>query len=143
MEDQKWKKCGPCGKEIHFNSTYIACGTPSCQKSAFCSLDCWNAHVPVMNHKDAWAEERTAPSSDHESSATAQTVKGPQETLVVASKLKHYIKETSGLNTSASVLPRLSDIIRRHCDKAAKNAKTEGRKTVLSWYFEDLLRNKC
>jgi len=27
----------------------------------FCSVSCWQAHVPVLRHRDAWAEERRAP----------------------------------------------------------------------------------
>ena len=52
------------------------------------------------------------------------------ETLVVASKLKSYIRDKSGMNTSASVLTALSDRIRGLCDEAIERAKSDGRKTV-------------
>ncbi|MFK7871819.1 MAG: hypothetical protein AB8C84_01430 [Oligoflexales bacterium] len=128
-----WKKCGPCGKEITHQTAYFACGTSSCQKSAFCSLSCWNAHIPLMKHKDAWAEERISPGLNDTRDQNTQ-IKST-DVLVVASKLKAYIKESSGLNTSASALTRLSDIIRLQSDKAMKNAKNEGRKTVLDRDF--------
>ncbi len=53
------------------------------------------------------------------------------EVLVVASKLKNYIREKSdGMNTSANVLTALSDKIRELCDRAIENARADGRKTV-------------
>ena len=52
------------------------------------------------------------------------------ETLVVASKLKNYVREKSGMNTSASVLAVVSDKIRQMCDQAIENARNDGRKTV-------------
>ncbi len=53
------------------------------------------------------------------------------EILVVASKLKKYIKDKHGLNTSASAMPVLSDALRKICDQAAESAKGEKRKTLL------------
>ena len=53
-----------------------------------------------------------------------------EDVLVVASKLKGYIREKSGMNTSASVLNALSDRIRELCDQAIENARNDGRKTV-------------
>lgn len=29
----------------------------------FCSVECWDAHVPTMRHRDAWAIEKRAPSA--------------------------------------------------------------------------------
>lgn len=53
------------------------------------------------------------------------------QVLVVASKVKAYIKEKSGFNTSATVMEALSKVIERECDKAIENAKNDKRKTVM------------
>ncbi len=53
-----------------------------------------------------------------------------KEVLVVASKIKNYIRSKSDMNTSASVFDVLSDRIREMCDKAIENALRDGRKTV-------------
>ena len=53
------------------------------------------------------------------------------EVLVVASKVKAYIKEQSGFNTSGSVIEALSKIVERECKKAIENAKNDKRKTVM------------
>lgn len=53
-----------------------------------------------------------------------------KETLVVASKVKAYIKNTSGMNCSAGVIDTLSDRVRQLRDQAIESAKTGRRKTV-------------
>jgi histone H3/H4 len=57
------------------------------------------------------------------------------EVLVVASKLKNYIRAKSGMNTSSAVMSVLSDRIRQLCDQAIESAKSEGRKTVMDRDF--------
>ncbi|MCD6396375.1 MAG: hypothetical protein J7L71_02430 [Spirochaetaceae bacterium] len=54
-----------------------------------------------------------------------------KETLVVASKVKNYIKTVGGLNCSAKVIDSLSDKVREVCDAAIESAKSSKRKTVL------------
>jgi histone H3/H4 len=60
---------------------------------------------------------------------------GKSETLVVASKLKNYIREKSGMNTSAAVIDVLSNKLRALCDEAVERAKQDGRKTVMDRDF--------
>jgi len=55
----------------------------------------------------------------------------PEDVLVVASKLKAYIRARSGMNTSDGVLPALSRILRDLCDEAIERAHADGRKTVM------------
>jgi hypothetical protein len=117
----------------------------------FCSVSCWEVHLPSANHRDAWAVEQIAPLSPREEATPAagearqpgqrRTVKtgssakatseAPAEVLIVASRLKEYIRSRSGFNTSDRVLSPLSDIVRRVCDEAIKNARLDGRTTVL------------
>lgn len=52
------------------------------------------------------------------------------EVLVVASKLKNYIRSKAEMNTSASVMAVISDRIRELCDQAIENARNDKRKTV-------------
>ena len=30
---------------------------------AFCSVNCWDAHAPIMRHRDSWAEESRLPTA--------------------------------------------------------------------------------
>lgn len=57
------------------------------------------------------------------------------EVLVVASKLKNYIRNKSGMNTSAAVMEALTKRVRELCDQAIENAKRDGRKTVMDRDF--------
>jgi histone H3/H4 len=57
------------------------------------------------------------------------------EVLVVASKIKAYIKDKGDMKTSANVLEVLSDRLRSMCDKAIESARSDGRKTVLDRDF--------
>jgi hypothetical protein len=51
--------------------------------------------------------------------------------LVVVSKVKKYIRDRGGMNTSEAVAEALGAHVRRVCDDAIRNAVRDGRKTVL------------
>ena len=53
------------------------------------------------------------------------------EVLVVASKVKKYIKEKGGCNTSSDTIEQLSKAVGKLCMKGAESAKSNGRKTVM------------
>lgn len=53
------------------------------------------------------------------------------DVLVVASKVKSFIKEKSGMNTSGAVPEELSKRVAILLEKAVENAKQDGRKTVM------------
>jgi histone H3/H4 len=53
------------------------------------------------------------------------------EILVVTSKVKAYIKNQGGLNTSAASIEALSAKLQSLIDQAVENAKNDKRKTVL------------
>ena len=61
---------------------------------------------------------------------------GDDKVLVVVSKLKSYVREKSGMNTSGNVAPRLSEKVRELCDQAIEVAKADGRKTVMDRDFQ-------
>ncbi len=57
------------------------------------------------------------------------------EVLVVASKVKKYIKDKGQMNTSAAVMEFLTKIVMRECDKAMEAARNDKRKTVMDRDF--------
>ncbi len=59
----------------------------------------------------------------------------PRDVLVVASKLKVYVRATSGMNTSDDVMEALSIRLRNLCDDAVERARADGRKTVMARDF--------
>jgi hypothetical protein len=153
--ESQWRRCSACKKPIALGSMYWTCNVSTCNRKrtglVFCTVSCWEVHLPGANHREAWAVEQTAPLSPGEEtrSASGEERKGGQgrsvrtgssaeatpevssEVLIVASRLKEYIRARSGFNTSDRLLSPLSDIVRRVCDEAIKNATREGRRTVL------------
>ena len=156
-----WKRCSTCKKALPFEAVYWECNVSTCNRPrtalAFCSVPCWDAHVPTMRHRDAWAEERRAPRREEwerqqreeatrseragaRASAAASPTSpaggpAPREVLVIASRLKAYVRARSGMNTSDAVLDVLSDKLRVLCDEAVRRARLAGRQTVLDRDF--------
>lgn len=150
-----WKPCSSCKKEIGFNTKYYECSVSTCTGHrtgyVFCSVQCWERHVPGAKHRDAAAVEKKSPSqaeydkslevaapangqrriialSTLSSSATVK--KDENEILVVVSKVKAYIKSQADMNVSDEIMDILSHRIRYFCDQAIKHAQADGRKTI-------------
>ena len=166
-----WRKCSSCKKPIPFGGRFFRCSVSTCNAKrtsyVFCSMPCWSAHVPTLNHRNPWAEDDHAPSreqalsqqqlaaarperdarrrvvAEHSSAApgTHPNLNSgqqiPHDVLVVVSKAKAYILARSGCKTSGSVNDALSDIIRSHCDRAISRAMAEGRGTIMGRDFEE------
>lgn len=159
-----WRNCTICKSPIQLGAKYYLCSVSSCHKkrspTQFCSVKCWDVHRSYMNHQNSGADEYTAPKfiepekeiqTNKEASVKRKIIQQPlsqtqtpsvkstnnKEILIVASKLKAFIKEESGLNTSAEVMDRLSDIVRKEALKAIENAKRAERKTVMSRDFQN------
>ena len=151
MDRSFWKHCSTCKKEIPFRGRYHACNVSTCNRGhtalAFCSVECWDSHVPLLRHRDAWSLEKTAPSREEwareqaEEALAQRAPRGraararrgvagaapprgaaelPHDVLVVASKLKAYVRARSGMNTSDGVIDVLSDKLRELCDRAPR-----------------------
>ncbi len=63
-----WRRCNSCKKPISYGALYWVCNVSTCNRKrtglVFCTVSCWDAHVPLMNHRESWAEERRAPSKE-------------------------------------------------------------------------------
>ena len=155
-----WRVCSACKKPILWNESYWVCSVSSCNRArspyVFCRIECWDSHVPVMNHRDAWAEERVAPSRPRPAATptaplvprplgaptatveTASRTAAPAvdlDVLIVVSKLKKYVRDKHGLSTSDQVIDVLSDRVRELCDDAAEKSRHAGRKTLMDRDF--------
>jgi histone H3/H4 len=153
--NETWKNCGSCKKPIRYAQKHWVCSVSTCQSArfspVFCTVGCWDAHVPMMNHRSsAWAEEAFAPKEAPISTrlpsgggdsdelrarmmrqmAADQKGAAAKDVLIVASKLKKYMKEKAGMSCSADVLEALSDVVRIAANDAIDRARDDGRKTV-------------
>jgi hypothetical protein len=159
-ESGSWRPCNICKKPIVFGATFWVCSVSTCNRKRtrlhFCSVECWDAHLPGARHREAWAEEEKAPSASRSSAQTDSSPSGARSTakkstqatttdpsasgpsaapadkvLIVASRLKQYIRAESGMSTSDRVLGPLSDVVRQLCDLAIESARRAERGTVL------------
>jgi hypothetical protein len=62
---ETWLKCSACRTDIAFGSRYFQCSVSTCNRArtrlVFCSVPCWDSHVATLRHRDAWAEDKIAP----------------------------------------------------------------------------------
>jgi hypothetical protein len=168
-----WRRCATCKRGIDFGTAYKICSVSTCNRKGsslvFCSIQCWDSHVPLMRHREAWAEEQRSPTREEwgaQAVAAARPAASaprpapetgaaleepaedpdgedgavpegevPREILIVASKLKKYVRARSGMNTSDSVMEVLSARVRSLCDDAIVRAQEDGRKTVMDRDF--------
>ncbi len=65
-EKTYWQRCNSCDAELDYGQTYWVCSVSTCTRKRtgmrFCSVSCWEAHLPMMRHREAWAVEEKAPS---------------------------------------------------------------------------------
>ena len=157
---ETWLKCSACRNDIPFAAIHWVCSVSTCNRArtrlVFCTVACWDSHVAMLRHRDAWAVEAKAPTKEAwakelaenppdepapEKAAApaprrvvAEPASAPvvdKDILIVVSKMKKYIKDRSGMNCGDSVAEALSDHVRAICDEAIRNAAQDERKTVL------------
>ena len=62
---ETWLKCSACKNPIPFNAVHQVCSVSTCNRArtrlVFCTVSCWDSHVAVLRHRDAWAVEARAP----------------------------------------------------------------------------------
>ncbi len=156
-----WRKCSSCKNPIAFGARYFQCSVSTCNGQrtgyVFCSVACFERHLPGARHKDAAAVEVHAPTqgmSPADSQAPRRTIiqptpvsggakspaahSSPQEVLVIASRIKDYIQAHADYNTSGGVMDVLSEHLRNICDRGIDNARADGRKTVMDRDFSFL-----
>lgn len=163
-DSERWRRCSTCKGDIDFDTEYFTCSVSTCNRPrtglVFCSVTCWDAHVPIMRHRDdvgaldarspTAAEARAqaqaanpaapkpvAPSAPARTPAPgARKPEVPREILIVVSKLKSYIRARADFNTADGCADVLSDQVRALCDRAIENARRDERKTVLERDFK-------
>ncbi|MBJ20232.1 MAG: hypothetical protein CL933_12550 [Deltaproteobacteria bacterium] len=141
---ERWRRCSACKTDIELGAIHWVCSVSTCNRArtalAFCSVDCWEVHLPTERHREAWAIEERAPLEPdppqgaprkRKTRKIASPVGDAEEILVVASRLKAYIRSVSGYNTSEGVLSVLSAALRKICDESVANARRAERQTVM------------
>ena len=64
-ETTGWRRCSTCKEDIAFGAKHYVCNVSTCNRKrtglVFCSVECWDGHLPTARHRDAWAVEKVAP----------------------------------------------------------------------------------
>jgi hypothetical protein len=62
---ETWLKCSACKNPIAYGATHWVCSVSTCNRSrtrlVFCTVSCWDSHVAILRHRDAWAVDAKAP----------------------------------------------------------------------------------
>ena len=65
---ETWLRCSACKNPIPYNATHWVCSVSTCNRSrtrlVFCTVSCWDSHVAMLRHRDAWAVEAKAPTKE-------------------------------------------------------------------------------
>jgi hypothetical protein len=65
---ETWLKCSACKNPIAFRATHWVCSVSTCNRArmklVFCTVSCWDSHVAMLRHRDAWAVEAKAPTKE-------------------------------------------------------------------------------
>lgn len=60
-----WKACSSCRKPIGYDAVHYKCSVSTCNRKRtglfFCSVECWDSHLPTARHREAWATEERSP----------------------------------------------------------------------------------
>ena len=61
-------RCSACKRDIAFGAVHWVCSVSTCNRArtrlVFCSVACWDSHVAMLRHRDAWAVEAKAPTAE-------------------------------------------------------------------------------
>lgn len=72
-----WRKCSTCKKPIELKQKYYVCSVSTCNGLrtgyVFCSVDCFERHLPGAKHREAGAVEKVAPQVPESTASMPQT----------------------------------------------------------------------
>jgi hypothetical protein len=110
-----WKKCNECKKSIAYGTIYYVCNVSTCNRKrtglTFCSVSCWDAHVPMMNHRESWAEEKRAPTRKQWEEILAEEAAPKTRTRATSEGAKKEDAESAASNKTPESGPKV--ILRR------------------------------
>lgn len=99
-----WRHCSSCKKEIGFDTKYYECSVSTCTGKrtgfVFCSLPCFERHLPGARHRDAGAVEMRSPRQidwERENQEVASSA-----SLMPASPTRRLVSATPGPSPGVS-----------------------------------------
>lgn len=122
---EQFRRCSTCKAPIAYGAEYFTCSVSTCNQKRtalfFCSVSCWDAHVPGARHRDAWAEKQVAPKNAEEDTDA------PRRGIPI------------GVPLNATSAPPLDDGPRRRIVSARPAVEAEGGDTAESGNESEVL----
>ena len=101
-----WRKCSTCKKDIALNSKYYECSVSTCTGLrtgyVFCSVSCWEVHLPGAKHRDAGAVEKRSPAKAESAVSSMASVGSSNATSSLAGASQAN-SVTNSQNTNSSL----------------------------------------
>lgn len=152
-ENASFRQCSICKKSIAFEQPYYECSVSTCNRKRnplfFCSVECWDAHVPMMRHRDAWAVSTRAPTRAEWERQRAEQSEEDEEAAPEAAGEKNMAERPQrrivGAETSdASTEPEGDDVLvvvsklKKHVRARSGMNTSDGVMPVLSAHLREL-----
>ena len=122
-----WKRCSTCKKDIAFGSLYYVCSVSTCNRKRtalfFCSVECWEEHLPLARHREAWAVEETAPTLQAWQATQGSSSPAAKPAMPSTSSLSAATGSSGSSGSTAPVQRRSGGEVRRRVvDSPAKQS---------------------
>ena len=145
-----WRKCSSCKNPIEFKAKYYVCSVSTCNALrtgyVFCSVACFEKHLPGARHRDAGAVEKIAATTPFHMEAGPASEAMPQRKMAIqppAQAGSHNQSSNYGSNYGSNPIPKevlvvvskLKDYIKARGDMSTSQAVVD----ILS----DQIRRLC
>ena len=148
----EWRKCSTCKKPISFNKAYYECNVSTCTGVrtgyVFCTISCWEVHLPGAKHRNAGAIEKKSPTlqqfqSMQQSESGAQSSQSvPQRRIVVSSQISDRANQTQSSAAKSSMSNEVLVVVskmKQHIRDLSDMNTSEDVNQILS----DMIRKEC
>ncbi len=145
-----WKKCSSCKKSIPFSTTYYVCSVSTCTalrtNYVFCSVHCFERHLPGARHKDAAAIEKTSESANQAPATRALPASAPGSSpspLNVKTPQRVFASPSSQKPANASNIPREVLVIASRLKEYVQARSDYNTSASVMEFLSDHLRVIC
>ena len=117
---ETWLKCSACKNPIPYGAAHWVCSVSTCNRArtrlVFCTVSCWDSHVAMLRHRDAWAVDAKAPTKEAWERELAANPPDPEPTPkpAVAPAVRKVVGDASPATAAAAEgNVRLADVTDR------------------------------
>jgi len=147
---EAWMKCTECRTEIPYGATYWQCSVSTCNRSRmplyFCSVVCWDSHLSVVRHRDAYAVDVKAPTKDAWAREQADSAAQPAPRAQLATPDRPGVQSTNPAPRPMPTAPAPAAVTTRRvigdgsiASLAASTTAVDGSATMSDTFDRDML----